>query len=294
MKSLKRPVPVFVLLTILMHGLWACTGMGIPNSTPTPTALAVLPLDQPGVVNTDTVPVRMGPGAAFELAVLINLGYSIELVGQSEDGTWYKVEIPGYTGDQSSLWIASDFVDIVSSTDTPTATPLVLGASPTLTETGTGEGSGSSPGVTTESATSPAVTLTIITEPSASSCNVPAGWTGYVVQPGDTLFRLATKTNTTVEELMQANCLASNQINAGTRLYLPFVPPIDTQIPVDTPVPTPSGTQILVDTPLPTTTAATATLTPTNTLILVDTPTKTSTFSVTHQGPLGTPGTPVP
>jgi len=53
------------------------------------------------------------------------------------------------------------------------------------------------------------------------------------VQHGDTLVALAWRTGTTVSAIMQANCLSSQTIYAGQRLYLPPV----TILPTPTPFP---------------------------------------------------------
>jgi LysM repeat protein len=49
-------------------------------------------------------------------------------------------------------------------------------------------------------------------------------WPTYPVQPGDTLFSLASAVGSTVRELLSANCLTSDRINAGQLLHLPRLP----------------------------------------------------------------------
>jgi LysM repeat protein len=66
-------------------------------------------------------------------------------------------------------------------------------------------------------------------------CVPPAGWVPYVLKPGDYLSRLARAFGTSVEKIKNANCLTSNDVKAGQRLYLPNVP---TQVPTATPQPT--------------------------------------------------------
>jgi LysM repeat protein len=86
-------------------------------------------------------------------------------------------------------------------------------------------------------------------------CGPFPGWIrAYVVQPGDTLFHIATVFRTTVNDLERANCKSnSNIIFAGERLWVPNVPTITpgvTFIPVfDTPTEIP--TEPLTLTPLP-------------------------------------------
>ena len=61
--------------------------------------------------------------------------------------------------------------------------------------------------------------------PTPTPCGtVPAGWVPYTVQPGDTLFRLASLAGVSQDEVMQVNCLASRELIAGQSLYLPPLP----------------------------------------------------------------------
>ncbi len=60
---------------------------------------------------------------------------------------------------------------------------------------------------------------------SPTSCQPPAGWVAYTVQPGDTLYSLARQTGTSPEEIQRANCLSDVLIYVNARLYLPQYPP---------------------------------------------------------------------
>ena len=73
----------------------------------------------------------------------------------------------------------------------------------------------------------PVPTVTVI------PCGPPAGWVrNYIVQPGDTLFRIALSYNITYPQLQRANCMGSSTtIYTGQRLWVPNIPP-------RTPVPT--------------------------------------------------------
>jgi LysM repeat protein len=79
----------------------------------------------------------------------------------------------------------------------------------------------------------PVPTVTII------PCGPPAGWVrGYIVQPGDTLFRIALSYNITYPQLQRANCMGSSTaIYTGQRLWVPNIPP-RTPVPGITIVPT--------------------------------------------------------
>jgi LysM repeat protein len=256
-----------LVVVIIIFGLEACTEIpGQTDTSPTPTEVLVIPLNQPGQVNADVVPLRRGPGVEYEQAGTLSRNRSITVVGQSGDGKWYKVELPDYSGDQPSFWVAADFVTLIFSTETVTMTVVVSTASLTLLET------------TTAQVLSPTVSATL--QFPTSSCAVPAGWVQYIVQSGDTLSRLAVRTNTTVDRIMQANCLSGTQLATGSRLYLPFVPPTNTPLIIQTPMPTTSGSPIAISTPTITNTAAsiqTPTPTTTGTAFVVHSPTPTAT-----------------
>ncbi len=88
--------------------------------------------------------------------------------------------------------------------------------------------------------------------PTVRTCGRPPGWTTYVVQVGDNLYRLSIAFGTTVRELQEANCLPSpNYIQAGMVLFVPNVAtrtpeisPTATRVPPsNTPVP-PSSTPV--------------------------------------------------
>jgi len=58
--------------------------------------------------------------------------------------------------------------------------------------------------------------------PAAGQCGVRSDWELYTVAPGDNLFRIALRFNTTTTALAQANCLANaNLIFAGQQLRVP-------------------------------------------------------------------------
>ena len=65
------------------------------------------------------------------------------------------------------------------------------------------------------------------------SCSLRTDFPTYIVQSGDTLFGIAQKTNSTVNQLVQSNCLGdANAITAGQVLYVPNVPAPPTVTPV--------------------------------------------------------------
>jgi LysM repeat protein len=75
--------------------------------------------------------------------------------------------------------------------------------------------------------------------PTGGVCQPPPTWVAYLVQPGDTLDTLAARTDTSVFELQQVNCLNSFTLKVGQTIYLPFTPPT----PTVTYTPSPTGTR---------------------------------------------------
>ncbi len=111
----------------------------------------------------------------------------------------------------------------------------------------------------------PRPTSTRIVYATRIPCGPYAGWRlSYTVQPGDTLFHIATLYGTTVPALQTANCKSNTVIYPGDRLWVPNVATITPGVtliptfPTDTPVPT----EPLTLTPLP---YFTETAAPTNT-----------------------------
>ena len=85
----------------------------------------------------------------------------------------------------------------------------------------------------------PVPTVTVI------PCGPPVGWVkNYIVQPGDTLFRIALSYNITYPRLQRANCMGSSTIiYIDQRLWVPNIPtrtpvPGITIVPTNTPLPT--------------------------------------------------------
>lgn len=123
-------------------------------------------------------------------------------------------------------------------------------------------------------------------EPPASLCGPPQFWVRYQVQPGETMALLARQRNTTVEEILRANCRDTIDLQAGQSIFLP---PAVTQGTTQT-APLPSLT------PLPTPTVAT--IVPTFTAQPTSFPTGFPTAPRPTQPPAPTPtnpaGSPLP
>jgi len=140
---------------------------------------------------------------------------------------------------------------ITPSATATAATPTSTAQKPTLTL----PAATSSPTPTPTATATPSPTAKPTT-PTPTPCAPREDWLLYVVQPGDTLVSLAARTNTTVPQLLQGNCLIEPTIIVGQQLRLPFIPPTltPTRIPSPTPFPTPvppTPTYTLTFTPRP-------------------------------------------
>jgi LysM repeat protein len=73
-------------------------------------------------------------------------------------------------------------------------------------------------------------------EPSPpANCPPPDGWSPITVQAGDTLESLAHLYSATVEALVQTNCLVTQELVAGTILFVPGLLPTEAPIPCGPP-----------------------------------------------------------
>jgi LysM repeat protein len=111
----------------------------------------------------------------------------------------------------------------------------------------------STPGVSYPTV-APARRAPTATRAASTPCGPPPGWIrAYVVQPGDSMFHIATLYRTTVSTLQRANCKTSYLIFAGERLWVPNVPaatPGVTIIPPFFDTPTEEPTYAITETPL--------------------------------------------
>lgn len=125
-----------------------------------------------------------------------------------------------------------------SPTSPHTAAATTPPATPTLAPT-------SVPTATRPPATTAAPTATPLPTSTPTVCAPPAGWARYVVQRGDTLFRIGLAHGQTVDAMRLANCLASNSIDAGQIIFVPpraaTASPTETAQPTATKTPTPAA-----------------------------------------------------
>ena len=68
-------------------------------------------------------------------------------------------------------------------------------------------------------------TLTFTPIPTSESCPAPSGWSPIIINPGDTLNSLSVKYGTTINQLMQANCLLVAILQPGSIFFVPNLKP---------------------------------------------------------------------
>lgn len=119
-----------------------------------------------------------------------------------------------------SLALAESYIPVIP---TPTETPVLAPVIHTFTPT--------SQVVEFFTPTFPPPTVTILPP---TSCPPPAGWIAVSVQPGDTLAIIASRYQSTPEQLLIANCLFSSNLPTGSIVYVPSVP-TQTSIPCGPP-----------------------------------------------------------
>lgn len=114
-----------------------------------------------------------------------------------------------------------------SPTSEPTLAPTVVPILPVETST--------PPSIPLTDTPLPSPTITYTPPPPPTACPPPAGWVATFIQPNDTLPALAQTYRTSIEGIRNANCLFSDQLVAGSFLYLPPLPTA-TVMPCGSPV----------------------------------------------------------
>jgi len=137
--------------------------------------------------------------------------------------------------------------------------------------------------VTGEASSTLTETPTITPSPTTIACTLPDGWVVYTVKLWDSLYWLSLSVRTSMEYLMEVNCLTSTTLVVGQEIFLPYYPPKASF--TSTKSPTPTRTNI----------PPTRTYTRTYTATVTRTPTPTFTYTFTLIPPTNTPtDTPTP
>lgn len=219
-RALKIVIPVIVLLFLLLFVLMFMRGRANrqQNVTPTPDA-AVLPIES-------------------ETAV----------VAQPEDGPTTQPTMPPPEANEGTV----DEVEVLPSAEeaeTPTIRPSPPETAATPTATELTQTATASP--TPEPTNTPSPTVTPTLEATEIACipSPPFGWERYTIQANDSLSSLSEATNSTVEQLMQVNCLDNILLSIGQSIWMPALEP--TATPTAEPAPTDSSATAVPPAPNP-------------------------------------------
>jgi LysM repeat protein len=75
------------------------------------------------------------------------------------------------------------------------------------------------------SATPSPIPSATITDTPPANCQIPSGWIQITVQPGETLDSISGKYRISSAEVQRGNCLPTNNLVSGTKIYVPPVAP---------------------------------------------------------------------
>jgi LysM repeat protein len=96
--------------------------------------------------------------------------------------------------------------------------PVPLTATPTVVPSAT-------PDFSTVSATPSTIPTSTITSTPPPNCTIPSGWLQITVFPGNTLDSIAATYRASAADIQSGNCLPTNNVVAGSVLYVPPVAP---------------------------------------------------------------------
>ena len=106
----------FFLLFILAIALVACSkDPDLPPPAMTMEATVIPPTPEPGdpmatVLAPKGLNVRTGPGVEYPIIGVAPSGITLEVVGVSQDSTWWVVNIPGAPGNYG--WVSEEYVEV--------------------------------------------------------------------------------------------------------------------------------------------------------------------------------------
>lgn len=100
----------------------------------------------------------------------------------------------------------------------PLPSPVPLTATPTIPPTATLDFS-------LATATPSIIPTSTITSTPPANCQIPSGWIQITVQAGETLDSISAKYRISSAQLQTANCLPTNNLIPGAKIYVPPVPP---------------------------------------------------------------------
>jgi uncharacterized protein YraI len=110
-----------------------------PPSPPPEIAPPTPAPDEPQVTTIDVVNVRSGPGLEYPIYGLAPIGATGKVVGLSEDGGWWAVELPTTISPDGMGWVSADWVIAENTENVPVIPAGELPPPPEVPPPGEGE-----------------------------------------------------------------------------------------------------------------------------------------------------------
>jgi hypothetical protein len=218
-----------------------------PSATPTPTATFTATTEVADTSAPDATATRRTAATRTPAASVTNAPTNTATATKTNTPTVTPSPTPTKTNTPTSTFTPSNtptFTPTKTNTPTPTATFTPTNTptfTPTRTPTATFTPSNTPTPTKIPTAlqsilptTTPLNGEVFVPTRTPAVCGKPAGWSEYVVQPGNTLFSIAIAVGSTVPELRDVNCLANeNRITGGDVLFVPRAPdrPVATSAP---------------------------------------------------------------
>jgi heat shock protein HslJ len=124
-------VALVVLVAIVAFGEGSDTDAGSDGGAVLPPGITLVPTEavatpEPGqptalVIAPGGVNVRVGPGVQYPVIGIAPLGTKGEIIGLSQDRTWWVVRVPGVPNDQG--WVAAEYVRAQDAGSVPVIQP---------------------------------------------------------------------------------------------------------------------------------------------------------------------------
>ncbi|MBI5667478.1 MAG: protein kinase [Chloroflexi bacterium] len=212
------------------------TATDTPTDTRTPTPAT--PLAQ---ILRNGLAVRLGPGSHYPVAMSLDRGDQLEILGISEDGAWFQIVLP----DNSIGWVASSSalvntfgdLEVVPIAAPPTETPTYTftpSDTPTATDTPTNTPTPTHIPTATDTPTS-----------TPTSTNTPTDTPTATVTPTDTPMPTDTPTTTPSHTPTDTATLTQTPTDTLTATWTPTTAPRPTASPTHTlPPPPPTATRL--------------------------------------------------
>ena len=110
---------------ILVIGVWVGRSMSsetLPEGPEIP--LPPPPAEGPYVVANAYINVRSGPGTDFPSYGVAPAGSSAELLGASDDGDWWMIQVPTSVSTDGTAWVSAEYVTAYKTDQLPVPEPL--------------------------------------------------------------------------------------------------------------------------------------------------------------------------